>query len=80
MLDKLYDFVNDNEFRFTIYEDKIHLINFQRIISLEENYISVKSKNKRINITGNNLTLKKLLKDEMLVFGTISKIEVNNAR
>ena len=78
MLDKLYNFIDDNEFRFTVYENKIHIINYKRIISLENDYISLKSNNKKIAIFGNNLSLNKLLNNEMLISGIITKIEVNN--
>ena len=80
MLDKIYDFIKDDEFRFTVYEDKVHLINFKRIISLEDNYISLNSKNKKINISGEELILIKLLQNEMLIKGIISKIEVFNVK
>ena len=80
MLNRIYNFIDDNEFRIPLYDDKIHFINFKKIISLENNYISLTGKNKKIVITGNNLLLNKLLKDEMLISGTINKIEVYDAR
>ncbi len=78
MLDKIYDYISDNEFKFTIYEDKIHVVNYKRIISLEDDYISFQSNNKKISIIGYDLSLVKLLNDEMLVRGTINKIEVSD--
>ena len=70
------NYINDKEFRFTVYEKKIHIINYKRIISLEDNYISFQSNHSKINITGQGLILKKLLENEMLISGTITKIEV----
>ncbi len=78
MIDKLYDYVNDNEFRFTVYDNKFNALNFKKILSLEDNYISLLSPSKKITITGNNFTLNKLVKDEILITGTITKIEVVN--
>lgn len=78
MLDRLYDFVSDNEFRFTVYENKFNALNFKRILSLEDNYISILSNNKKITITGSDFILIKLVKDELLVKGNIQKIEVVN--
>lgn len=78
MLDRLYDYVSDNEFRFTVYENKFNAINFKRILSLEDNYISILSNTKKITITGNNFILNKLVEDELLITGNISKIEVAN--
>ena len=78
MLERVYEYVNDNEFRFTVYDNKIHIINYKRIITLEDNYISFYSPINKISITGNNLSLVKLLDKEMLIKGSITKIEVSN--
>ena len=78
MLERVYEYVNDNEFRFTVYANKIHIINYKRIITLEDNYISFYSPINKISITGNNLSLVKLLDKEMLIKGSITKIEVSN--
>lgn len=78
MLERLSNYVEDNTFCFTLYDNKIHILNFKRIITLEENYISFSSQKQKINITGNNFMLKKLLQNEMLITGTIIKIEVSN--
>ena len=72
------NYINDKEFKFTVYENKIHIINFKRIITLEDNYISLLSQNKKINIKGINLLLAKLLDNELLIKGNISSIEVLN--
>lgn len=72
------NYINDNEFRFTVFNNKIHIINFNKIITLEDNYISLLSTNKRINIKGNKLILLKLIDDEMIIKGNISNIEVLN--
>lgn len=80
MIDRIYDYVNDNEFRFTVYENKFNAINFKRILSLEDNYISILSENKKITVKGENFVLKKLVKDELLISGIINKIEVVNER
>ena len=78
VLNSLNNFINDNTFRFTVYENMINIINYNKIISLEDNYISILSTNKKILIKGNNLVLKKLLDKEILIKGNISNIEVIN--
>ena len=72
------NYINDKEFKFTVYENKIHIINFNKIITLEDNYISLLSTNKKINIKGLNLVLVKLVDNELLIKGNISNIEVLN--
>lgn len=76
MFERVDNFLNDREFRFTIYENKIYIINFKRIISLEENNVTLQSNRKELHITGKNLIVRKLLEEEILITGTISKIEV----
>ena len=76
MFERVNNFLNDREFRFTIYENKIYIINFKRIISLEENNVTLQSNRKKLHITGKNLIVRKLLEEEILITGTISKIEV----
>ena len=78
MFNKISNYINDKEFKFTVYEDKIHIINFNKIITLEDNYISVLSINKKINIKGLELVLIKLIDNELLVKGNVSSIEVLN--
>lgn len=78
MFNSISNYINDKEFRFSVYENKIHIINFKRIITLEDNYISLLSQNKKINIKGINLILTKLLDNELLIKGEISNIEVLN--
>ena len=78
MFKYISNYINDKEFRFTVYEDKIHIINFNKIITLEDNYISLLSNNKRISIKGFNLVLVKLLDNELLIKGKITSIEVLN--
>lgn len=77
MLDKIKNYINDKEFRMTIYVDKIHIINYYKIISLEDSRISFLTSKGRIIIKGNNLTLNKLLDDEVLISGDVSNIEVD---
>ena len=76
MLEKISNYVNDKEFRLTLYNDKIHIINYKKIISLENNYLSILCLNKKILVTGNNLILSKILDNELLIKGTINNIEV----
>lgn len=78
MLDRLTNYINDNTFRFTVYENTIHVINYKRILILEEDRISFQSKNQKIKIEGEGLILKKILNQEMLITGKIYKIEVSH--
>ncbi len=80
MLDRMNHYINDLEFRFTIFENKIHIMNFTRIISLEENRITFQTKNQKYTIKGSLFVLKKILEKELLIEGIISTIEVQNEK
>ena len=42
MLRKVYEYIKDNEFRFTVYDRKIHIVNYKQIISLKNTCVSIK--------------------------------------
>ena len=78
MLEKLSNYIVDREFRLTLFKDMVNVINYSKIISLEENYISIIANEKKILIKVNNLVLKKILDNELLIKGIINSIEVVN--
>lgn len=78
MLHNIYEYVRDGEFRFTIYNNKIHIVNYKKILSLESDRISFISDVNRVVIKGNNLVLNKLLEEEILIIGNIISVEVFN--
>lgn len=75
MLKKVYEYIKDEEFRFTVYKNKIHVINYKKIITLKNDFISIIGEF-NINISGNNLVLKRLMDKELLIIGTIYNVEV----
>lgn len=77
MLNRLKEYINDNEFRLTVFSDRVHVMNFLNIVSLEEERISFLTNKGRVIIKGKNLCLNKLLDDEVLISGTIMNIEVD---
>ena len=76
MIKKINNYVNDTEFRLELYKDKLHINNFKKIISLEDNFISLLSNKNKIIIKGENLLLVKILDNELLINGKIKNIEV----
>lgn len=76
MLRNLYEFVKDDEFRFTVYSNRVHIINYDKIDSLNSDYILVSYSNKKVSIKGRDLVLNKMLNNELLVVGVVKNIEV----
>lgn len=78
MLDRLNNYIDDKKFKL-IYEDNlIDIINYTKLITIENNYVSLYINNKKIIIKGKELILKKLLDNELLLNGKVTSLEVVN--
>lgn len=76
MLKEINNYINDKDFRINIYKDKINIINYKKIISMEESNISLSTNDNEIIIRGERLSLLKILENELLIRGKIKKVEV----
>ena len=76
LINKLDRYLNDNDYKIIIKENYVNIINYDEIIDFNLNNISVKYNNKVIIIEGNNLTISKLVKDEVLILGEITSIRI----
>ena len=76
LINKLDRYLNDNDYKILIKENYVNIINYDEIIDFNLNNISVKYNNKVIIIEGNNLTISKLVKDEVLILGEITSIRI----
>lgn len=76
MIEKLRNYIKDNEFRLTLLEKKVHVINYSEILSLDSKRISIQTNDNMYVIKGNNLVLNRLLDNEVLIDGVILSIEV----
>ena len=78
MFQKIDNYINSKEFQLNLYKNKINIINYKRLLSIEENYISVLTNKEKIIIKGTQLLLLKILDNELLIKGNIKSIEVIN--
>ena len=76
MLNRLKEYINDNEPRILILNDRLNINNYDEIFSLEPSRISIRINNKRIIIKGKDLVLNKMLDKELLIIGKIDSVEV----
>lgn len=76
MMNNIRNYLNDTEFKLTIYDNKVHIINYDNIYSLSDDVISFKNKNKTIIIKGKSFFLSKILDREMLFTGLVKSVEV----
>lgn len=71
------DFLFDKNFKIIIYDGVINIVNYEKIITLEETRISFMSSSKIITIKGEGLSIRKMLENEVLITGKYSEVVFN---
>lgn len=77
IMNRLDNYLHDREYRIIIKENFVNIINYDEIVDFNLTKISVKYKNKKITIEGTDLTINKMIEDEVLITGNISTISIN---
>ena len=72
--DNLINFLYDKNYFINVYEDYIHLFNYQDLIILTDSKIVLKFDSFIVTIKGCNLLITKMLPNEMLIKGKINNI------
>ena len=72
---KFNDYLLEKKFNMNITNNYIEILNYLSIDHFDSNLIKIKYLNGIIKIIGNNLIIKRLLKDFIIVKGDIKKIE-----
>ena len=75
MLDNLRSYVLEDKFKITIFINKIDIQNYKEIDHFDDTKIIVRYNRGHVIIKGENLTISKLLNDELLIIGKIKNIE-----
>ena len=74
MKDSLINFLYDKKYFINIYDEYIHVFNYEELISLSSKKIELKFNNFKLVIDGENLFINKMFPNEMLIKGTINKV------
>lgn len=74
MKDSLINFLYDKKYFINIYDEYIHVFNYEELISLSSKKIELKFSNFKLVIDGENLFINKMFPNEMLIKGTINKV------
>ena len=74
--DRINNYLNDNEFRVTVFANKIDIINYKSILDFSSTEISVKVNNKNSNNNRRRiLVISKMYDDELLIKGKINNMK-----
>ncbi len=77
MFSSIKDFINDKKFSIHILDNCININNYQDIVTLEENRITISSTCKMVIIKGNHLSITKLLDNEIVITGEYKEVLFN---
>ena len=75
---KVRDYLLDDEFKVILLNNKINISNYEKIEYLDNDKVIVKYENGKIGIKGENITVRKLLNNEILISGNIKEIEMKS--
>ena len=70
------NYINDDRFKIVYWNNSVNIINYDNILEINNDKITLENNNKFIVIKGSNLTLNKLLDNEILIVGIISEIDL----
>ena len=76
MLSKIKDFILDDEFRLVLLEDRVLIVNFKKILYLEDKRVSILTSYVKIVLCVTGFLLSKLLDKEVLIGGNIERIDI----
>lgn len=74
--DNFKNFLFDYDNFISIYENYLHVFNYKKLDKLNDKEIIIILFDKKIIIGGNNLNIKKMTKQELLISGVILKVEL----
>lgn len=77
MLRDLRNYILETDFQINYIKEKVNIVNYQSIDHFDENTIMIRYNGGVVKIKGQDLTIAKLLKDEVLISGKIKGIELN---
>ena len=77
MIRKVVNYIKDESFQFKYINNSLNIINFREIKTLTDDLISlIDNNNHLLIIRGNNLVLKRMVVNEVLIKGNIKSIEM----
>ena len=75
LVNNLRNVILEEQFKINYIKNKLGIINYIDISHFDNNKIIIKYKEGNILVSGENLVVSKLTKDEILIEGSIEKIE-----
>lgn len=72
--DALSNFLHDKDYYITLFENKIHIFRYNKIVKVATDEMIISVKNFNLIVHGRNLTVSQMDKVEILVTGEINEV------
>ena len=76
MIKKIINYIKDSDFKIVYVNNSVNIVNYDSILEVRDELVTLEKEKKLIFIKGNNLKIDKLLDNEILITGVILKIEL----
>ena len=76
MINNLKNFLIDKEYYIDIYDNNLHAFNYLELLKLSSDNINLKFINFILEITGNDLKILQMNKEEILINGEINNVRI----
>ena len=80
IIDNLRDFLEDREYYIDIFDDKLHVYNYKKLLKLNSKNIQLKFEKFILDIKGDNLKIIEMNKIEILIKGIIDTVRIINEK
>lgn len=77
IMDRLDNYLYDREYKIIVKDGSVDIVNYDEIVDFTLTKISVRYKNKIIIVEGHDLTISKMIDNEVLVVGNIEVVRIN---
>jgi len=77
LIDKLSRYLVDDEYKVTIMNDGVHIINYVEIVDFSSVKVIIRYKDGITILNGCDLVVSKMLEDELFITGKLKSVEYN---
>ena len=76
-MDRLDKYLYDREYKMILKDNMLNIVNYGEIIDFSLTKITIKKEDNTIIINGKNLTISRMMDEELLITGIINTICIN---
>ena len=75
IINSIRSYILEEEFKITILNNKINIVNFTSLGTIDNNKVVIYYKEGFVDIKGSNLVVSRLMSNEILISGNINSLE-----